>query len=148
MAHCFPAYRNSTFDSNIGINVQNLPGGGSVPGTFVGMLTFQATGSSTTVPICVTVGDNVFRQINPIAFSMTFGGANPLPQILTVAGTGTSIRFTPTVATAKGNAWLTISPSGVGCCFTPEAFTVSVNASTLAAGTYTAEITFTEYPVE
>jgi hypothetical protein len=130
----------------IGIAVQNLPGGGSVPGTFVGMLTFQATGSSATVPICVTVGDNVFRQINPIAFSMPFGGANPLPQILTVAGTGTSIRFTPTVATAKGGAWLTISPSGVGCCFTPESFTASVNASTLAAGTYTAEITFTEYP--
>ncbi|HEY7097664.1 MAG TPA: hypothetical protein VH437_13140 [Terriglobales bacterium] len=130
----------------VSINLQNLPGQGATQGTFIGMLTFNATGSKTTVPIAVTVGDNVFRQINPLAFSMTFGGTNPLPQIVTVAGTGTSIRFTPTVATAKGGAWLTISPSGVGCCFTPESFTVSVNASTLAAGVYTAQITFTQYP--
>jgi hypothetical protein len=33
----------------------------------------------------------------------------------------------------------------VDCCTTPETITASANATTLAAGTYTAEITFTEY---
>ncbi|HZQ22550.1 MAG TPA: hypothetical protein VFA89_07090 [Terriglobales bacterium] len=131
----------------VSIDPQNLPNSGQIAGTFVGQIVFTSSGSSVTVPVSVSVGDNVFRQINPIAFTMPFGGANPLPQILTAASTGgTSIHFTPSTATSKGGNWLSISPSGNGCCFTPEAFTVSVNASTLAAGTYTAEINFIEYP--
>ena len=40
---------------------------------------------------------------------------------------------------------MTISNLGGECCATPEAITVSVNASALPAGTYSGEITFVEY---
>src|SRR5260370_4377446 len=56
-----------------------------------------------------------------------------------------TVRYSASVATAKGGSWLSISPSGGGCCNTPLAIAASVNAGSLAAGTYTAEIIFTEY---
>jgi hypothetical protein len=133
-------------DVAVGIVPSRLPGGGSVAGTFNGQVVFGAPGSSVTVPINVTVGSNVLKQLNPISFTMPFGGSNPLPQVLAVASTGSTIRFTASASTATGGNWLSVAPQGVGCCFTPEAMTVSVNASTLAAGSYTGQITFTEYP--
>jgi hypothetical protein len=86
--------------------------------------------------------------VNPISFTMPFGGANPLPQVVSVISTGeitgSNFNFDSAAITSKGGAWLTVNKSGVNCCTTPEAVTVSVTATTLAAGTYTAELTFTE----
>jgi hypothetical protein len=131
---------------SVGIDVTQLPGGGAVAGEYTGQLVFQTDGDTTTVPVTVTVGASAFAQLNPISFTMPFGGANPLPQVLNVAAIDNStIRFSGVVATAKGGTWLSISPSGSGCCFTPLAISAKVNASTLAAGTYTAEIIFTEF---
>ena len=131
--------------ATISVTAANLPGVGMVAGTFTGQLVFQAEGDITTVPVTVTVGAAVFTQTNPISFTMPFGGANPLPQLFTISATdGSSIRFSASALTAKGGAWLSISPSGSGCCFTPLAVKASVNASTLAAGTYTGEIIITE----
>jgi hypothetical protein len=48
-----------------------------------------------------------------------------------VASTSTSIRFTPLAASSKGGSWLSVSPSGSGCCFTPTGLDASVNASNL-----------------
>jgi len=77
---------------------------------------------------------------------MPFGGANPLSQVVNVAAIDNStFRFSASVATAKGGNWLSVSPSGNACCYTPLAISASVNAGSLAAGTYTAEIIFTEY---
>ena len=132
--------------ATVSITAANLPGGGALPGTYTGQLVFQTTGDTTTIPVTVTVGDAVFTQVNPISFTMPFGGANPLPQVLNVASTdGSAIRFSANASNAKGGSWLTISPSGSPCCFTPLAVTASVNASTLAPGTYTAEIIITEW---
>jgi hypothetical protein len=132
----------------VSVNPLNLPGGGQIAGTYVGQLSFQTTGSSFTVPVSVSVGTTVFRQVNPIAFTMPFGGANPLPQILSVISTGdvtgSNFNFDSVAVNSKGGAWLTVSKAGVNCCTTPEAITASVNATTLAAGTYTAEIRFTQ----
>ena len=70
-----------------------------------------------------------FSQVPALAFTKPFGGANPLPQIVSVASTdGSSIRFTPVASTFSGGGWLSISPSGTGCCFTPEAITATVSA--------------------
>ena len=72
--------------------------------------------------------------MNPLNFTMAFGGANPLAQIINIAMTDNSaIRYSVSAANAKGGNWLSISPSGVGCCFTPLANVVSVNAGSLAA---------------
>jgi Viral BACON domain len=131
---------------SVGINVSLLPGGGAIAGTYVGQLLFQTPGDTTTIPVAVTVGGSVFEQVNPISFTMPFGGANPLPQILIVESTDNSaIRFTPTAFTGQGGNWLTVSPSNLACCYTPYPVTVSVNASTLPAGTYTGEISIVEY---
>jgi hypothetical protein len=129
----------------IGVNPQSLPGGGQTAGTFVGQLLFQAGGSSVTIPVSVTAGANVFRQANPISFTMPFAGANPLPQALMIASTGADFNFSTSVATGTGGAWLQISNAGADCCTTPFALGVSINASTLSAGTYTGEIILTEY---
>ncbi len=130
----------------VSVVTNNLPGHGLTAATYNGQLLFTSATGVVTVPISVTVGPNVFRQVNGINFVMTQGGANPLPQILPVVSTGTNLNFTSAVYTAKGGSWLTISNLGSECCATPEAITATVNASTLPAGTYTGEITFTQYP--
>src|SRR6202790_2522341 len=77
---------------------------------------------------------------------MPFGGANPLSQVVNVAALDNStFRFSASVATAKGGKWLSISPSGNACCFTPLANSVSVTGASLAAGSYTGEIIITEF---
>ncbi len=141
-----PASGTAPSTVSIAVNVSQLPGGGAVAGEYLGQLVFQTSSDTTTIPVTVTVGPAAFTQLNPLSFTMPFGGANPLPQVLNVATIDSStIRFSASVATAKGGNWLSISPSGAGCCFTPLAIAASVNASTLAAGTYTGEIIFTEF---
>src|SRR5205807_15714 len=49
---------------SVGISVASLPSGGVTPGTFVGELIFQSSTATVTVPVSVTVGGNVFRQVN------------------------------------------------------------------------------------
>lgn len=143
-----PATTSGTAPSAVSIDLDPsaLPGNGLIAGTYVGNLLFQGNGDLSSIPVTVTVGDSVFEQINPVAFTMPFGGANPPAQTLLVESTDNSaIRFTPTAATANGGNWLTVSPNNAGCCYTPYGVTVSINASTLPAGTYTGEITFAEY---
>jgi hypothetical protein len=70
---------------------------------------------------------------------------NPPPKTITIASTSGALRFTPTVASGKGGNWVSISPSGNGCCFTPTNVTVSLNASSLPVGTYVGEINVIEF---
>jgi hypothetical protein len=144
--HATPLSGTAPSIATISVTPANLPGGGSLPGTFSGQLVFQTAGDTTTIPVTVTVGTAPFTQMNPISFTMPFGGSNPLPQVLNISAVDEStFRFSANAVTAKGGAWLSVSPSGTACCYTPLALTASVNASTLAAGTYTGEIILTEY---
>ena len=130
---------------NISVKPGNLPGGGLVAGTYCGQVVFVTTGDTATIPVCETVGPNVFRQVNPLSFTMPFGGQNPLPQVIPVTSTGTNFDFTvTTVSTSKGGNWLTLDATS-GLFSTPGGFWASVNASTLQPGTYTGEIVFSEY---
>jgi hypothetical protein len=124
-----------------------LPGAGQIAGTYLGQLLLVSdTGISATVNVTANVGDSVFTQVNPLNFVMPFGGANPLPQILTVTSSDNSaIRFTPIAVTGTGGAWLSVSPSSNGCCFAPFPLTVGVTAPSLKAGTYFGEIIVTEF---
>ena len=129
----------------VSISPASLPGGGALAGTFVGQLSFQATGCSITIPVSVTVGANVFEQVNPISFTMPFAGANPPQQVLPIPSTGTNFNFYfAMVATGNGGNWLKINPSS-GIYSTPAAVAVSVDASTLPAGTYTGEVMIFQY---
>jgi hypothetical protein len=123
-----------------------LPNGGSIAGTFTGQLLLQAPTGVATVPVTVTVDKAAFAQVNPISFVMPFGGANPLPQVLTIpAADSSTFRFSASATTGKGGNWLSISPSGAACCYTSLPIKVSISASSLAAGYYTGEISILEY---
>src|SRR5262249_4658738 len=74
----------------IGVDPTQLPGNGLIAGTYVGNLLFQTAGDLTSIPVSVTVGDAVFQQMNPISFTMPFGGANPPSQTLTVSASDNS----------------------------------------------------------
>ena len=135
----------------VGITKANLPGGGLTAGTFTGRILFETGGGgSVSVPIAVVVGNDVFRQVNPIQFTKVQSGANPLPQTLTIASTGAPINFTTAVSTGTGGNWLTVD-LGFGCgsgavCGTPHAVTIRANpAVDLAPGTYTGQVVFTYY---
>ncbi len=130
----------------VGVNTSLLPNSGAVAGTYLGQLLFQTSGDTTSIPVWVTVGSPVIEQVNAIKFTMPFGGTNPLPQNLTIETSDNSaIGFTPIAYTATGGNWLSVSPNNLDCCNTPHAITVSVNASTLAAGTYTGQVTVYQY---
>jgi hypothetical protein len=120
----------------------SLPTNGLAAGTFVGQVVLTTATGKVTVPISLEVGNAVFSQVNPLNFTKIYGGANPLPQVVTVASTGTNFAFYATVVNSTGGNWLQITPSAFGCCTsTPQAITVSVNpVATLAAGTYSAEV--------
>jgi hypothetical protein len=92
----------------------------------------------------VTVGDPVFVQPAEVDFS-THVGVNPAPQTVAINSTGAAIRFSPFAASAHGGNWLSVTPNGSGCCFTPTNVSFSVNASGLAAGSYTGEVNIIEF---
>ena len=87
-----------------------------------------------------------FANVPALSFTTVANGANPLPQIVAIASTGTQFAFSATPSTSTGGNWLQVPSSGGGCCNTPEGLTVTVNAASLAAGTYTGQILFASYP--
>src|ERR1700722_18767630 len=87
-----------------------------------------------------------FATVPALSFTTVANGANPLPQVVTIASTGTQFAFSATPSTSTGGNWLQVPSSGGGCCTTPEALTVIVNAASLPAGTYTGQILFASYP--
>jgi len=84
-----------------------------------------------------------FVHVDPLFFSKLQGGANPVPQVVTVASTGGSaLGFNVSATTSSGGDWLAVSQTG-DCCITPAALNVIVSASdTLAAGSYSGQILF------
>jgi hypothetical protein len=129
----------------VGVVTQRLPGQGLVPGTFIGQVLLQGQKGNVSVPVSVEVGDPVFVQLPTVTFTAA-QGTNPPPQDLNLASTSTAINFTPVAVASKGGNWLSVSPSGTGCCSTPETITASVNSAGLPQGTYIGEITFYQYP--
>jgi len=128
---------------NVGINPANLPGGGLLAGTFSGQIVLQSGGDTVTIPVTVTVGAAVFRQINGLNFTKTVDSAgNPLSQVITIASTGANFGLYATAVEGTGGNWLSIQYGGSCCGYsTPQTLTVTANPATnLAAGTYSAEI--------
>jgi hypothetical protein len=135
-----PAFGAAPGFVSVQILVANLPNAGLVAGQFTGQILFQEPNSTVTVPIDVVVGDSVFEQVNGITFTKPLNGADPLPQVLTIASTGTPFSFTASAISATGGNWLKVSPSGF-CCTVPSILTVSASPDiTLAAGIYTGQV--------
>ena len=124
------------------INAANLPFGGQAAGTYTGQVVLQTSGNTVTIPVSVTVGANVFQQVNALNFTMPYQGANPLPQVLTVASTSASFKFYTAPVNSTGS-WLSTSTSTSYTNTTPYSVTVTVTAAVnMAPGTYTDEIIF------
>jgi hypothetical protein len=138
-----PASSTAPKSVTVSIVPANLPDAGAVAGTFVGQLLLEAGEDTTTIPVTVTVGAGAFTQLNPLNFVMPVGGANPLPQILTVASiNGATVEYLQATYTATDGNWLSVSPCNPYGCDTTYPLTVTVdNASSLPAGTYTGEVT-------
>jgi len=98
------------------------------------------------VAAAVGLHAQAFTNVPGLSFTKTFGGANPLPQVVTVTSTGAQFNVTATASTTTGGSWLQISPAS-GVFVTPAEWIVSVNPSvSLAAGTYTGQIVFAQSP--
>jgi uncharacterized protein (TIGR03437 family) len=67
-------------------------------------------------------------------------GSNPLAQTVTIVSTGTSFFFSFTTQTAGGGSWLQTTCGNNAT--TPSACSISVNATTLSAGTYAGQVVF------
>ena len=129
-------------EAMVSVNPANIPNGGLVGGTFTGLISLQENGLEISIPVSFVVGANVYRQINPLTFTMIQGGANPLSQVITAASTGTTFNFLASTYASNGGSWLTITPSNYGFgVATPYNITVGVNAPvTMTAGTYSSEV--------
>ena len=58
-----------------------------------------------------------FAHIDPLVFTKPFAGANPLPQVLSVASTGNAFSFSAVASTSTGGNWLSVSPQRDGAGF-------------------------------
>jgi hypothetical protein len=125
---------------SVAVNKSSLPGGGALSGTYIGQILLRSSSGNVTIPVSFEVGDNVLQQINGLSFNKLFAGPDPLPQTIVLPSTGNPLLIRPSVNTANGGNWLSISaPSNYRN--TPVTETVSINADpSLPAGTYTGQI--------
>jgi outer membrane protein assembly factor BamB len=95
-----------------------------------GSLSAYGSGGTVSTPVL---------QVTPasLGFTARLGGADPGPQQLAVVNTGAgTLSFTA----ASDSGWLTVAPTGGTA---PASLSVTVSASGLAVGTYTARVTVT-----
>ena len=95
---------------------------------------------------CWSIEGQTFTPVAPLSFVKTFGGTDPLPQIVEIASTGSNFGFIRDQTTNSGGNWLSTVAVGFNCCSTPRAITAVVTTSaSMPVGTYTGQITFTAF---
>jgi uncharacterized protein (TIGR03437 family) len=118
---------------------------GLAAGNYIGSVTVMSATGSISVPVLLRVVDSsvtTFSQVSGLNFTLTAGGANPLPQPIAITSTGSSYIdiVSVSVGTGSGGNWLSVNPACNGCV-TPANFGVSVDATALPAGVYTGQVT-------
>lgn len=116
--------------------------GSLASGSYGGFITVTAGSSSSTIPVVLNVNTSGVSPLsaspNPLTFTFQAGSNIPQTQSLNVflsAGGSTAVTATPT--TSDNGTWLSVNPgSGVS----PALFNVSVNPSTLSAGSFAGAI--------
>ena len=112
------------------------------PGTYMGAVTITPVNSGTQLQIPVTLSVTstplVVATPTALAFNLTTGGAkSSAQQSISVASSGASLHFTTAASTTTGTGWLSVTPTGGD---TPASLTVTANASSLIAGSYTGSV--------
>lgn len=111
---------------------------GTLPvGNYTGSVLVSSRSGSVTVPVTLKIISAPTIGVSPtsLRFSYQTGGTAPSSQSLSISSSGSSITFTD--STSSGASWLSVSPTGGS---TPSSIRVSVNPSSLVAGTYNASV--------
>uniref|UniRef100_Q01TB9 BACON domain-containing protein n=1 Tax=Solibacter usitatus (strain Ellin6076) TaxID=234267 RepID=Q01TB9_SOLUE len=113
-------------------------------GTYNGTITVTAPGASNTpltLPVTLTVAPGtISASPTSLNFSQVAGGTAPAAQSVAVSSTPASLHYTVSTATKDGGTWLSATPaSGT----TNSNVQVSVNAGSLAPGSYSGTVTIT-----
>jgi hypothetical protein len=110
---------------------------GLAPGTYTGLVTVTAAGSSgnpLAVPVVFTVTPGILT-VSPATLSFTYRMGDPAPAVQKIVIDGAPISYA--IANSSG-AWLTLSPGrGTG----PGAINVSLNTAGMVPGVYSATVT-------
>ncbi len=119
--------------------------GALAPGNYSGMVTVTANSASNSpqtvaVTLNVTAAPTISAAPSALSFNFQIGGSNPAAQNVNVTATNGPVSITAAAATSSGGNWLSVSP---GSGNTPQALSVSVNPTGLAAGTYNGTVTVT-----
>ena len=123
----------------VSVNISGLAAG--IYNSTISITSAGASNSPLTVPVQLVVTnppppDNLVATPTSLAFAYEIGSAAPLSQTFQITA---SPNLAVSAAT-DGAAWISVGPaSGT----TPQVFTVSVNISGLAAGTYNSKISIT-----
>jgi uncharacterized protein (TIGR03437 family) len=122
-------------------------GTGLTQGTYQGSVVVTAPNASdspATIQVTLAVdAGNLSASPAPSAgltFTQGSGATAPAAQTITVSSTPVSLTFAASAVTATGGSWLSVSPSSGSTTGTVQ---VSVNAGSLAVGTYTGSVTIT-----
>src|SRR5579864_356934 len=91
------------------------------------------------------VDAQTFQSVPALSFTKVFGGADPLPQVVTIARVGAAFNYSVAASTSTGGSWLSVATgNGCGFCATPSPVIVTVSPIiTLAAGSYTGQVVAT-----
>jgi hypothetical protein len=116
---------------------------GLAVGNYSGSITISSTAASNsplTLPVKLVVSLSPTVAVTPasLSFAAQAGGSAPPSQTLALGSSDTPFPFT--VATTSTGNWLSASASGSAM---PSTLIVSVNAASLAAGTYNGSIAVT-----
>ncbi len=130
----------------IGINPAGL-----TPGVYTSSILFSSAAGTQTFPVTFTLGKTtgplVTSAPGAVVFNSTGGQSNQVSQQISIInkGSGGSLTWQATTATATGGNWLAVSPaSGTLAPHKPATLSITVkNFSTLTSGTYRGTITIT-----
>jgi hypothetical protein len=112
-------------------------------GTYNATVMVSSSGATNTITVpvtlIVTAAPTLIAAPAQLSFSYQIGVANPPNQQVTVTSSSGSLTFTARTSTTTGGSWLSATGGGS----TPSTVNVAINATGLAAGTYSGKVTLT-----
>lgn len=109
--------------------------GGLSAGVYAGFVSFTANGSQQNVPVTLTVqpAPQLSLSASSLSFAAMPGGGNPPAQSVQVTSNGTAVSF----QVVSSATWLKAVATALQ---TPGAISISVDATRLAAGSYSGKV--------